>query len=120
MDEIPIFPGIPVEKLIGKKFETLALHLHRIVDGRMKQNFHIEDWQTAVDQMVNDKPPPDFGLDRGYLNFKVPEAVEKFYDKILSNPQCALHNFQTNPKPQVFYQVSLQLSVGSAESWLPD
>ena len=86
MDEIPIFPGIPVEKLIGKKFETLALHLHRIVDGRMKQNFHIEDWQTAVDQMVNDKPPPDFGLDRGYLNFKVPKAVEKFYDKILSNP----------------------------------
>ena len=60
MDEIPIFPGIPVEKLIGKKFETLALHLHRIVDGRMKQNFHIEDWQTAVDQMVNDNPHTRF------------------------------------------------------------
>merc|ERR1711988_53563 len=85
-DEIPIFPGIPVEKLVDKKFETLALHLHRIVDGKMKQNFHIEDWATAVDQMVNDKPPPDFGLDSGYLNFIVPEAVENFYDKILSNP----------------------------------
>ena len=77
MDEIPIFPGIPIKKLIGKKFETLALHLHRIIDGRMKQNFHIEDWQTAVNQMVNDKPPPDFGFDRGYLNFYLSEAPSR-------------------------------------------
>ena len=67
--ELPLFPGIPVESLIGKRFETLALDIQTIVDGKIKQSFHVEDWATALNQMLNDTPPPDFGLDRNYTDF---------------------------------------------------
>ena len=66
-DEIPIFPGIPKEKLIGKSFETIFLDRHIIVDGLIAQSYHIEDWFSAAVQMLNDSPPPDFGLDAEYL-----------------------------------------------------
>ena len=69
MNEIPLWPGIDPEKLKGKKFETLALDCHRIIDGKIKQSYHIEDWQQAADQMLNGKPVPDFGLDEKYLQF---------------------------------------------------
>jgi len=69
MNEIPLWPGIDPEKLKGKKFETLALDCHRIIDGKIKQSYHIEDWQQAADQMLNGKPVPDFGLDEEYLQF---------------------------------------------------
>ena len=72
-DEIPIFPGIPKEKLIGKSFETIFLDRHIIVDGLIAQSYHIEDWATAAEQMVNGKPAPDFGLDVDYL-----ENVDQF------------------------------------------
>ena len=68
-NELPQFPGVPVEKLIGKKFQTLALDIHKIVDGKIKQSFHIEDWQTALAQMLNGTPAPDFGFDRAYIDF---------------------------------------------------
>ena len=68
-NEISQFPGIPVEKLIGKKFKTIALDIHKIVDGKIKQSFHIEDWTTALSQMLNGTPAPDFGFDRAYIDF---------------------------------------------------
>ena len=67
--EFPQFPGIPVEKLIGKKFETIAIDIHKIVDGKIKQSYHIEDWQTAAGQMLNETPVPDFGFDRAFIDF---------------------------------------------------
>ena len=67
--ELPQFPGIPVEKLIGKKFETIALDIHKIVDGKIKQSYHIEDWQTAAGQMLNGTPVPDFGFNREFIDF---------------------------------------------------
>lgn len=67
--EFPQFPGIPVEKLIGKKFETIALDIHKIVDGKIKQTYHVEDWQTATGQMLNGTPVPDFGFDREFIDF---------------------------------------------------
>lgn len=66
-EEIPVFPGIPKEKLIGKSFETIFLDRHIIVDGLIAQSYHIEDWATAAEQMVNGKPAPDFGFDAEYL-----------------------------------------------------
>jgi len=68
-NDLPQFPGIPFKKLIGKKFQTLALDIHKIVDGKIKQSFHIEDWQTALAQMLNGTPAPDFGFDRAYIDF---------------------------------------------------
>ena len=69
MEEIPFWPGIPAEKLIGKSFETLALDIQVIADGKIKQSWHMEDWATALTQMLYGTPPPDFGLDPEYLNF---------------------------------------------------
>ena len=57
---IPSFPGVNPKKLIGKKFETLGISVHRIVDGRIKQTYHIDEWQLAVDQMLSNRPAPDF------------------------------------------------------------
>jgi len=57
---IPSFPGVNPKNLIGKKFETLGISVHRIVDGRIKQTYHIDEWQLAVDQMLSNRPAPDF------------------------------------------------------------
>ena len=66
---IPFFPGISVDKLNGKSFETATLDIHLIKDGLTKQAWHLEDWASAVDQMVNDKPAPDMGFDDSYIQY---------------------------------------------------
>merc|ERR1711992_11508 len=85
-NEIPLFPGIPAEKLMGKEFTTVALDIHKIVDGKIKQSYHIEDWHTALEQMLYNKDPPCFGLYPDYTNFHVPKVVKTFYDHIWANP----------------------------------
>ena len=50
--------------LTGEKFETLGISIHRIVDGKIKQTYHIDEWQLGVDQMLSGKPVPDFGFDQ--------------------------------------------------------
>ena len=62
--EILPFPGINPQDLTGEKFETLGISIHRIVDGKIKQTYHIDEWQLAVDQMLSSKPVPDFGFDQ--------------------------------------------------------
>ena len=48
-DEIPVFPGVPAEKLVGKEFETFAIDLHQFKNGMLKNVYHIEDFSnTAV------------------------------------------------------------------------
>ena len=47
----------------------MALDIHKIVDGKVKQSYHIEDWQTALAQMLNGTPAPDFGFDRAFIDF---------------------------------------------------
>jgi len=68
-NDLPQFPGVPFKKLINKKFQTLALDIHKIVEGKIEQSFHFEDWQTASAQMLNGTPAPDFGFDRAYIDF---------------------------------------------------
>ena len=68
IDHIPFFPGIPLQKVLGKKIETMALDIQFIKDGKIKQSYHIEDFATAADQVVNGNPPPDFGFDDDYIN----------------------------------------------------
>ena len=65
--EIPLFPGVPAQSLAGKSFETMAIDLHLIKNGRMRQAWHIEDWATAVSQMVNRTPPQDLGFGQDYI-----------------------------------------------------
>jgi len=84
--EVPLFPGIPAEKLMNKEFKTIALDIHKIVDGKIKQSYHIEDWHTALEQMLYEKEAPCFGLYPDFTNFHVPKPIKTFYDQILSNP----------------------------------
>ena len=84
--EVPLFPGIPAEKLMNKEFKTIALDIHKIVDGKIKQSYHIEDWHTALEQMLYNKEAPCFGLYPDFTNFHVPKPIKTFYDQILSNP----------------------------------
>ena len=58
------FPGINPQDLTGEKFETLGISVHRIVDNKIKQTYHIDEWQLAVGQMLSSRPVPDFGFDQ--------------------------------------------------------
>merc|ERR1719418_444776 len=71
---------------MNKEFKTVALDIHKIVDGKIKQSYHIEDWHTALEQMLYEKDPPCFGLYPDFTNFHVPKPIKTFYDQILSNP----------------------------------
>merc|ERR1719220_1000032 len=68
-NEISFLPGIPAEKFFGKRFETMHLAVHCIRDGKIKQNYHIEDWSTAIHQMLYNRPAPDFGFERDFVDF---------------------------------------------------
>merc|ERR1712012_1189655 len=69
-EQIPFFPGIDPEKVLGKPFTTLGLDLHMIKNGKLKQAWHLEDWPTALSQLLTGNPPPDLGLDDGYISEK--------------------------------------------------
>jgi len=84
-NEIPLFPGIPADKIMNKEFTTVALDIHKVVDGKIKQSYHIEDWKTALEQMLYNKEAPCFGLYPDFTNFHVPKPIQHFYDQILSN-----------------------------------
>ena len=45
------------------KFETLGISIHRILDGKIKQTFFIDEWQLASAQMVSNRTAPDFDFD---------------------------------------------------------
>jgi len=63
------FPGIPVDRLKGKRFETMVLEAHCIRDGKIKQTYRVIDWGTAAQQMIHGHPAPDFGFDRNFIDF---------------------------------------------------
>jgi len=68
-NEIIFFPGIPADKLEGKRFETMFLEGHSIRDGKIKHTYRVEDWSTALQQMLHGHPAPDFGFDRSFIDF---------------------------------------------------
>ena len=65
--ELPMFPGIPSEKLLGKKIVMSALDLQTIRNGKIKQELHIENYPAAIHQMLNDEPDHDFGFKEDFL-----------------------------------------------------
>ena len=44
LTEFPIFPGIEPSKIVGKKYETLAIDIQIIKDDKIKRSWHLEDW----------------------------------------------------------------------------
>ena len=56
----------------GLTFHNPYFHsadIHKIVDGKIKQTYHIEDWQTAAGQMLNGTPVPDFVFNWEFIDF---------------------------------------------------
>ena len=66
-DEVPTWPGIPASRLEGKKFQTFAIDFHNIRDGLIKQTWHLEDYGTALIEMISGSPAPNFGFNRQFI-----------------------------------------------------
>ena len=67
--EVPFFPGIPASTVSGKQFETIAIDVQRVRDEKISQSWHLTDWASAADQLVNDAPTQDFGFSPDYAQF---------------------------------------------------
>merc|ERR1719278_1718455 len=116
--EVPLFPGIPAEKLMNKEFKTVALDIHKIVDGKIKQSYHIEDWHTALEQMLYEKEAPCFGLYPDFTNFHVPKPIKTFYDQIWKPRVWTEHDFdQPNPCRRLEHPTQSLLSGTKYPSW---
>merc|ERR1712129_617406 len=110
---IPFFPGIAPSEVVGKNFETLAVDIHSIVDGKIQQSYHIEDWRTAVYQMIKGEPVPDFGFHPEYIQFerfnltehthRVPKAIENFYDKMVRDFRDVVPDFEMERKATILH-----------------
>lgn len=46
--EFPMFPGIDPSRIVGKKFETLAIDIQIIKDEKIKRSWHFEDWVCTM------------------------------------------------------------------------
>ena len=66
---VPFFPEVPLDKVLGKKIEIMAIDIHFMKDGKFHQSWHIEDFASGVDQALNGASPPDFGFDEEFINF---------------------------------------------------
>ena len=85
---IPFFPGIPASAVKGKSFQIQTIDLHLLDNGRLRRSWHGEDWASALDQMLKNKPVPNLVMtpvENGPTLTRVPTAVENFYDLIRSD-----------------------------------
>ena len=76
--EFPMFPGISDGKLKGKSFESMAIDIHLLDDGFIRRTWHLEDWTTALDEMLTgrqsvnlDQPSIPTGTKLGQSLFKI-------------------------------------------------
>ena len=68
-NRVAFFPEVPLDKVLGKKIEIMAIDIHFMKDGKFHQSWHIEDFASGVDQALNGASPPDFGFDEEFINF---------------------------------------------------
>ena len=47
-----LVPGIDPENIKGKSFDTMAIDIHEVENGKIKKTWHIEDWLTALEQFL--------------------------------------------------------------------
>lgn len=45
------FKGVPCDG--SKKFTTMAIDIHTVENGKIKQVYHCEEWETAIEQLKN-------------------------------------------------------------------
>ena len=86
----PLFPGIPQDKVKGKRFEINAHDIHIVHEGKIRRSWHIEDWASALDQALNANPPPNLDnpsitIETGPPLKNVPESIVGLYDIIFQD-----------------------------------
>ena len=89
-----MFPGIDPEKIKGKYFESMAIDVQNIKDGKIKRTWHFEDWTSIVDQVLRGKPAPTFRnptIKPGQYLTEVPQCINNLYENFFSN---ILYNYQ--------------------------
>ena len=47
----------------------MALDIHVVTNGLIKQSWHIEDFASILQQVLNGEPIPDFGFDDEYIDY---------------------------------------------------
>ena len=48
----PVGPFLGVDPPTGRSFHCMALDVHYVVGGKIKESWHVEDWQSAVVQLT--------------------------------------------------------------------
>jgi hypothetical protein len=94
-NEYAFFPGIPSENIRDRFFETMAIDIHNIKDGKIKRSWHVEDWSSAAQQVLRETPAPNFRNPRikpGRSLIEVPKCIYNFYDEVFRNPTGAQYN----------------------------
>ena len=75
-----MFPGIPSEKLLDKKFVMHAMDMMIIRDGKIKHEYHMENYAAAVHQMLNNEPVDDLGFEEDYImDSDISDGTEAFF-----------------------------------------
>ena len=87
--EYPMFPGTDPKVIKGKSFKTMAIDIHEVLDGKIKKTWHIEDWLTALNQLLGKQKFINLErpilLEEGESMTEIPWSIPFYYDTILND-----------------------------------
>ena len=87
--EYPMFPGTDPKIIKGKSFKTMAIDIHEVLDGKIKKTWHIEDWLTALNQLLGKQKFTNLDrpilLEEGESMAEIPWSIPFYYDTILND-----------------------------------
>ena len=52
----PVSAFFGVDPPTGRSFHILAIDIHWVVDGKVKETWHVEEWDAAISQLIGDGP----------------------------------------------------------------
>jgi len=100
----PTGPFFGVDPPTGRSFDIMAMDVHHVVDGKIKETWHVEEWASAVQQLTGsgsvelhegqpiNLPAPGLApqaASGGRVGATLPKCLEDFYRQMLTNPGCA-------------------------------
>ena len=87
--EYPMFPGTDPKVIKGKSFKTMAIDIHEVLGGKIKKTWHIEDWLTALNQLLGKQKFTNLErpilLEEGESMTEIPWSISFYYDTILND-----------------------------------
>jgi len=91
LNEIPFFPGIQPDRILGQQFVSMAMDIQVMDDQNQKhkRTYHLEAWNEALTQLLTGSEPPSIvnpEIPPGEILTEVPAAIHNWYELILSDP----------------------------------